>query len=62
MDGTRTGRDYIEITRDRLDLGDRNDGDTWQRIATCLADDLALVVRRLESCQKAYNEAVKGAK
>jgi len=62
MDGNCTGKDYIGFVRDRLDLGDRNDGDTWQRIATCLADDLALVVRRFESCQKAYNEAVKEAK
>ena len=57
MDGTRTGRHYIEIIKhSNCYIGDTVE--VWQNIAYTLADDLALAIRRLESAQKEVHNLV----
>ena len=53
MDATRVGYDYIQIHRDRLGYNQSTalNEHQWIQIAAALADDLALVVKRLDNAR-----------
>jgi len=61
MDGTRTGKDYIEIARQKLglpEMADMEPGDL-ERLAHCLSADLALTVTRLENYRKQIESLIE---
>lgn len=54
-----TAQEYIEITKKKIWIadGEEDSKETWQKIATCIADDIILLKGRFDSAAALLDRA-----